>query len=372
MNTATRRLGVSNLTPNWFATVMGTGIIATSAATLPLRAPWLLVAARGIWVLATLLLLALLAATLRHHRRYPQIARSHHAHPVFAHFYGALPMAILTVGSGALLIGDPMLGRAAVGLAWICWLVGTVGGLACAVIIPLLSFTRLRLGPGDAFGGWLMPVVPPMVSATGGALLTPTLDTAARRADMMLVCAALFGMSLIASLIIIGFIWMRLIRRGIGAAGAVPTYWIVLGPLGQSVTAASALAAAAPGTLTPRHADLLNALAVAYGVPVLGFALLWAILAAAITTKTLVHGLPFSLTWWSFTFPVGTCVTGLSGLAARTGSPALATLAVIAFTLLVAVWVLVATRTAWGTFVRRDLLSPAPSLPESRAVGVVS
>jgi len=33
--------------------------------------------------------------------------------------------------------------------------------------------------------------------------------------------------------------------------------------------------------------------------------------------------MPFALTWWSFTFPVGTCVTCTIALAARTGNPAL-------------------------------------------------
>jgi len=38
-----------------------------------------------------------------------------------------------------------------------------------------LMFTRLRAAPDAAFGGWLMPVVPPMVSAATGALLVPHL-----------------------------------------------------------------------------------------------------------------------------------------------------------------------------------------------------
>ncbi|RLP76766.1 C4-dicarboxylate ABC transporter [Mycetocola tolaasinivorans] len=353
---------VQNLTPNWFATVMGTGIVATAAATLPQRTPWLLEAARVVWVLTALVLITLTIATVRHHARYPGVARSHHRHPVFAHFYGAIPMAVLTVGSGALLLGEPILGDARLPAAWTCWILGTVLGIACAALIPLLSFTgALRLRAEDAFGGWLMSVVPPMVSATGGALLAPTLPTAGQRVSLMLVCAALFGMSMIASLIIIGFIWMRLLRHGVGASAGVPTLWIVLGPLGQSVTAVTALAAAAHGTLAPEHASVADVLAVAWGVPVLGFALLWAVIAGTITVRTLRSGLPFSLTWWSLTFPVGTCVTGLSGLAARTGSPVLATLALCGYVVLVCAWAIVAVRTLRGALITRALLAaPVP------------
>lgn len=39
--------------------------------------------------------------------------------------------------------------------------------------IPYLTFTRYKISPDAAFGGWLMPVVPPMVSAANGALLIP-------------------------------------------------------------------------------------------------------------------------------------------------------------------------------------------------------
>jgi hypothetical protein len=43
--------------------------------------------------------------------------------------------------------------------------------------------------------------------------------------------------------------------------------------------------------------------------PMWGFAMLWLALAAAVTIRTARQGLPFSLTWWSFTFPVGTELT---------------------------------------------------------------
>jgi tellurite resistance protein TehA-like permease len=48
--------------------------------------------------------------------------------------------------------------------------------------------------------------------------------------------------------------------------------------------------------------------------------------------------LPFSLTWWSFTFPVGTVVTGTSVLATQTGARPFAWLAVCLFALLLVAW----------------------------------
>ncbi|MET0418940.1 MAG: hypothetical protein ABW022_23235 [Actinoplanes sp.] len=199
-------------------------------------------------------------------------------------------------------------------------------GLVTAVAVPYRTITRHE---GVAFGGWLMPVAPPMVSAATGALLVPY----GGGADLWLACVALFGVSLIAALLVIGQVWGRLVTQGEGAARMAPTLWIVLGPLGQSVTAVHLLA----GDKT----DVV----LLYGVPVIGFALFWGALATALTLRAVRAGLPFSLTWWSFTFPVGTVVTGLGGLAARTGSRPVEVVTMSLYAVLAAAWLVVAVRT---------------------------
>ena len=120
---------LENLGPNWFASVMGTGIVATAGATLPVRIPGLHVFSLAVWVFADLLLVVIIIGVAAHWVRYPTIARSHVYNPQMAHFYGAAPMALLTVGSGALLLGKDLIGeRAVVDLEWMLWTVGTVGG----------------------------------------------------------------------------------------------------------------------------------------------------------------------------------------------------------------------------------------------------
>jgi tellurite resistance protein TehA-like permease len=98
---------------------------------------------------------------------------------------------------------------------------------------------------------------------------------------------------------------------------------------------------------------------VVYGVPVWGFAVLWAALATAITVRAARAHLPFSLTWWSFTFPVGTMVTGTTGLALHTGAGAFRWAAAGLYLALVAAWAVVSVRTAAGAW-RGSLLRAAP------------
>ena len=364
---AADRRRLANTGPNWFASVMGTGIVATAGATLPVNMPGMHIFTRVMWVVAGVLLAGLVVVVGGHWLRNPTVARSHARNPQMAHFYGAAPMALLTVGTGAVLVGGEVIGQhAAISLAWLLWTAGTVGGLFTAVSIPFLMFTQHEVEPDAAFGGWLMPVVPPMVAAATGALLIPHAREGVWRQTLLYGCWAMFGLSLLAALIIISLIWSRLALYGTSGTARVPTLWIVLGPLGQSITAAGLLGREASLAVEPSIAEPMRAFAILYGVPVWGFAVLWIALATALTVRTLRRGMPFALTWWSLTFPVGTFVTGTTQLAAHTGLPAFRVAAAIAYAGLLGTWLLVAIRTARGA-VQGTLLAPAPNAGPVRA-----
>ncbi|MGV9385025.1 TDT family transporter [Nonomuraea sp. NPDC003707] len=326
--------------PSWFAAVMGTGIVANAAVTLPQSFSGLRAAATVVWSGAGLLLVVLAAGYVRQ-----RALRLHAADPVQAQFFGAPAVALLTVGAGALQLGQPVIGaRAALGVSWALWSLGTALGLATAGTVPYLMITRHRFAPDAAFGGWLMPVVPPLVSATTGALLVPHAPAGQPRLALLLGCYAMFGLGLVAALLVLAMIYSRLVHHDAPAGATVPTVWIGLGALGQVVTGLGALATAAPSALPVPYARGAAVLALLGGAGVWGFAMLWLALAAALTVRELRAGLPFAPTWWSFIFPLGACVTGTSVLAARVGSQVFVWVAVVLYTLLAAAWVVVAYR----------------------------
>lgn len=350
------------LGPNWYATVMGTGIVAVAAATMPRQIPGLHTAALVVWLLASTLLIAVSAAWAGQWLRYRRAARDVARNPVMAQFYGVPPIALLVAGAGTLLLGKDILGQSlALHIDAVLWTLGTLGGLAAAVSIPYLMFTRLELDTDSTFGGWLLPVVPPMVSAGTGALLIPHLHGQAQL-TMLLGCYAMFGLSLLASVIITTLIWNRLAMHNLGPAAMEPTMWIVLGWVGQSITAVNLLGGVAHLSLPPLYSDAFEALGLVYGVPALGFALLWIALATAATIRTARQRLPFTMSWWAFTFPLGTVVTGTSALAAHTGSTVLAWLAVALYLALITAWAVVAARTAHGS-ARGQLFQPPTPTP---------
>jgi hypothetical protein len=125
----------------------------------------------------------------------------------------------------------------------------------------------------------------------------------------------------------------------------------------QSVTAVNRLGGVAHLALPQPYRTAFAAFGVVYGVPVLGFAALWA---AALTVRAARQELPFSLTWWSFTFPVGTCVTATSGLALHIGADAFRWAAVALYLALVAAWAVVSVHTVRGAWRGRLFLATPP------------
>ncbi|MFK4102262.1 TDT family transporter [Streptomyces sp. NPDC019531] len=357
MVTAVRHLG-----PNWYASVMGTAIVATAGAALPVHLPGLRTICAAVWLLSLALLLTLLCARALHWRHHPDQARTHLHDPATAPFYGCLAMALPAVGGGALTVGRDWIGTtAAVALDAVLFSVGTVVGLAAAVVVPYLMAVRRKAEPQHATPVWLLPLVAPMVSAALGPLLVPYLPAGQPRETLLLACFAMFGLSLLATLVMLPLVFARIVTGGPLPLALTPTLFLVLGPLGQSTTAVGKFADVAPGVVPAPYSQGFGVLAVLYGVPVMGFALLWLGLATAHVVTARRHGMGFSMTWWAFTFPVGTCVTGAEALARHTGLVVYDGLAIALYVLLVAAWGTAALHTARGLLSGALLAGPRPA-----------
>ncbi|WP_405559594.1 TDT family transporter [Streptomyces canus] len=357
MVTAVRHLG-----PNWYASVMGTAIVATAGAALPVHLPGLRTICAAVWLLSLVLLLTLLCARALHWRHHCDQARTHLLDPAMAPFYGCLAMALLAVGGGALTVGRYWIGTtAAVALDAVLFTAGTAVGLAAAITVPYLMAVRQKADPRQATPVWLLPLVAPMVSAALGPLLVPHLPAGQPRETLLLACFAMFGLSLLATLAMLPLVFARIVTGGPLPLALTPTLFLVLGPLGQSTTAVGKFADVAPGVVAAPYSQGFAVLAVLYGVPVMGFALLWLGLATAHVVRARRHGMRFAMTWWAFTFPVGTCVTGAEALDRHTGLVAYDWLATGLFVALAAAWVIAALHTARGVVSGALLAGPRPA-----------
>ncbi|MGW7819420.1 TDT family transporter [Streptomyces puniciscabiei] len=360
-----RAARVRHLGPNWYAAVMGTAILGSAGVALPAHAPGLRAVFAGAWAASLLLLLALLTARAVHWAHHRDRARADLLDPAVAPFYGCLSMALLAVGGGALTAGKDLIGSGtAVVLDAVLFTAGTAVGLAAAVAVPYLMAVRHRAEPAQATPVWLLPLVAPMVSAALGPLLVPYLPAGQPRETLLLACLALFGLSLLATLLMLSLVFARLVSGPLPLS-LTPTLFLVLGPLGQSTTAVAKIGDAAPGVVPAVDARGLAVLAVLYGVPVMGFALLWLALAITHVARARRQGMRFAMSWWAFTFPVGTCVTGAMALARHTGLAVYDALAVGLYALLAAAWAVAAAGTVRGLLSGELLAAPrrAPAAP---------
>lgn len=357
--------------PNWFTAAMGTGILANAAILLPLDLPGLHALALGAWVVAVLLLARMAALAVEQWRRDRRAGRRAAADPFAAAverpphpartiagapFWGAPPMALMTVGAGTLLVGRDLLGeQLALTVALVLWSAGTVGGIVALLAVPRWLLTHPDRRLDHVFATWLLPVVPPLVSATTGAALVAELPAGAARTALLAACWAQFALSVVAVAATALLLRRRFAAHGHGPVHMVPTLFIALGPLGQSVTAVCLLAAVAPEAAPAPLADSMSVLAIVWGIPVFLLAMAWLAVAATATARAAFGpgGLPFAPTWWSFIFPLGTCVTGGSELSLRVGAAPLAWVAGGLFALLLAAWVVVFAATARHAYRRR-------------------
>jgi tellurite resistance protein TehA-like permease len=329
--------------PNLFASVMGTGIVATVSA----RFTWLSAGfgyfGTVVWIIASTWLLVLVVGLVGNWIGYRERATAMLRNPVVLPFYGTIPMALLTVGAGAILFGPSLFGSAAVWVSGTLWIFGTVLGVITAIAVPVRAVLSAHQ-PGDhTLPSWMLPVVPPMVSATTGAGLLDHMPTAGLRTALHIGCYSLFGMSLIVGMLTLNVIYSRLVCQGTVPPAITPTVWIPLGVIGQSIAAVNLLGMHNDTALSDASVPAdLKTIGIVFGVAMAGFAVFWVTFASALTAHGARRGMTFSLSWWSLVFPIGATALGLSALAEATDSGVLHVCALALYVALVIVWCVVA------------------------------
>jgi len=342
-------LGTANVGPGWFTSVMGTGIFAICVAISPVAIPFGRSIGLALWIADAFLFVLLAAIWVASIIRGPRAALGSLNDPATAQLWGAPPMACFTLAVGSLEIGEHVFpSGVCIAAAQVLFVVGVVGSILSVSVVPYLMFTRHELTQQKAFGSWLLPVVPPIVASVPAALLSPTWAPAVR-GDLLALAYALLGLGLILAAIIIVIFYSRLVYDKVPGGALVTTMWLVVGPLGQSIAGFIALGDAAK-SVWPTLGYGLAMAGVAYGVLVWGFAMYWLAMAIALTLRAARKHLPFNLSWWAFTFPVGVLTAGTDALYRATHAHLFAIASLILLGLLATMWSLVATKTVRGAF----------------------
>lgn len=349
--------------PNWYSAVMGMSIIPSAGIALPHQFPGALYLWQALWFLTVAAFVVLLAARLMHVVYHKDAFVAHFSDPAFAPFYACVSIAFLAVGLITFTVGRSVIGdQAALIIDIVLFSIGTAIGLIVAVGVMILMIVRHDLQLVGTSPVWLLPAMGPMVSAAFAGPILMHMDAGEGRQLLTLILYAMIGLDFIATLVVFPMVLQRLFLHGPLPTQLTPALFLGLAPFGQAVNAVNNLADTIPGSGLPDlYTGGFQAAAILFGVPVMGFTLLWLVACLIMLTRAARQGLRFSMVWWSFGFPLGTVVTGMEGITRHTGLQSLGWFTVAIYLLLCLLVGMSFIHTLRGLISGR-LLAPFPAL----------
>jgi C4-dicarboxylate transporter/malic acid transport protein len=349
---ATTPTRMRDLHPGWFASVMGTAIVAVATYDNPGNVTSLSGVAHGMGtglaVLAYALGAVLAVAYAVRWVRHTDACRADLRHPVLGAMHATLPGGLLVLAVMTSVIGSELFPASAV-TALIATLaaVGAALGLVLSVAFAYTLFTG-ETAAASVNGGWFIPPVVTIIIPVALAPLIPHASAGTARLLLALGYAT-YGMGFLLFLLTMGLLHDHLVLHPMPPAALAPTVWIALGPVGVGALAPLALARAGQPVLGAASPTVMI-VSELFATAVWGFGLWWLAIAVALLVRYLRAGrLPFHLGWWAFTFPLGAFTVATLTLARAWQAPALETVAVLLFLTLVAFWATVTARTVAAT-----------------------
>jgi C4-dicarboxylate transporter/malic acid transport protein len=347
---------VRDLHPGWFASVMGTAILAVATYLNPGNLTALQGAAHGLGaglaVLAYALGAVMTVAYALRWARHRDAALADLHHPVLGAMHATLPGGLLVLAIMTSVVGSQLMPAGTV-TALVAVLVAV--GSALALVISVAFAMTLFVGAPPAAsvnGGWF---IPPVVTIIIPMALTPLVaHTSPSNARLLLALGyAAYGMGFLLFLLVLGMLHDRLVLHPLPPAPLAPTLWIGLGPVAVAALAPLALARAGRD-LFGVAAPSVTVISQLFGTAIWGFGLWWLAIAVTLLVRYLRAGpLPFHLGWWAFTFPLGAYTVATITLARNWQAPVLEGVAVLLYLALVGFWVVVTARTVTATHAGR-------------------
>ena len=364
---------IRHFTPNWFAANMGTGILALMIAEFPYGDWGQKIFAQGLWTINVLFFALFALLFLGRAAFYPASFRRLFQHPVQSLFIGAIPMGFATIVNGMLIIWPVT--ALSLQITNVMWWVDVALALFSVLLVPYFMFTAQEHSVEKMTAAWLLPIVPPEVTAASGGLLAQHLSPALG-STVIYVSYLLWAVSVLLAMGILAILLLRLTLHKLPHQDMAVSAWLPLGPLGTGAMAMITLGLADQkvfaGTALAGMADFGFMAGLFVALILWGFGLWWMLMAVFFTLRYLGEGLPFNMGWWGFTFPLGVFDAATYLLARETNWGVFLPLGALFTIALAFFWVIVTQRSfkgMWsGRLFRAPCLSAETGLPEACAI----
>ncbi len=333
--------------PSWGSSVMGTS--ALSVALLAAGGGTsvegvLTTMARVVLVVALVLGALVLGATAARWARFTSEAKADLRHPVKGSMTATAAGALLTLAVAIGKVGPGFLPEAIIlPTVTVLAVVGALLALLIGWEFLAEVFTAADNGLVHVSGAWFVPPVVTIIVPL--ALLPLIVANPDMAADLLALSWAFLGAGAVLYLVVTVTLFVRSISHPLPPGALAPTLFIGMGPaglLGLDLVRMGQVSVA----VGVADAGLITALLPA-ATMLWGFGLWWMV-TALIVLRRGYGRLPFSSSWWGFTFPLAAWTIGSIALARAWDSGLLTALSWVSLAALVTLWLYVAARTLAG------------------------
>ncbi len=287
---------VKNFTPSWFASVMGTGILALVSFFYSEYLAILKPIGKWLFYFNVLLFFLLLIPWILRWIFFPKNALSDLYHPVISNFYPTLSVGMLVLAANYIVIGKNF------HIGEIFWFIGTFITIFFAFLTPFIAFKGEHVKLDHINPGWFIPPVGLIVIPIPGSMLINHVSPALKELVLILNIFG-WGAGFFLYLTLLAICMYRFILHYPLPGTLAPTIWINLGPIGAGTTALINLTKQS-GLISGNDGIFFFALLFwSFGI--------WWIGMAIIMTLYYIHRIkiPYAMSWWAFTFPLGAYVS---------------------------------------------------------------
>ena len=342
---------IKYFTPGWFAVIMGTGGLAN------ILYQWQNVFSVGhllgmvFAALSDVLYFLVLVPWIIRWISFFEYAQRDLDHPVTSNFFVTMPIATIIVGTNINIIWGEYIGRSLTFMfTTFAWMIGIVG------VTFFTFYTTFRIiqrevepKPETTNFSWIMAPIANMATLLLG---NPVLNMSLKyeptwSLSILIVNIAMLGIGFFLFIFISAVIFVRLAQHPLPPAELTPSFGILLSAVGLATIAIID---------TGKNAQNLGLLA-SIDLASIGAAIIWGFgiwVVGIIGMISFYHvrrgGIPFSLGWWAFIFPLAAYTIASQKIASIFHSPLTYWWSAFLTILLILLWVCVSFNTVIGVF----------------------
>ncbi len=287
---------VKNFTPSWFASVMGTGILAITSLFYSKYIPFLKDLAYVLFYFNIGLFFILLIPWVLRWIFFKEKALNDLINPITSNFYPTIAISMLVLAADFIVIGQN------VKIAMIFWFIGALFTIFFSILVPYIMFKGQHVKIDHINPGWFIPPVGLIVIPIAGSLIIPHVSGMMKEL-VILINYFGWGAGFFIYLALFAISMYRFILHHPLPNNLAPTIWINLGPIGAGTVALINLIKNS-SFITMKEPFFV------FGFLFWGLGVWWVFMAILMTLYYLRKlKLTYAMSWWAFIFPLGAYVS---------------------------------------------------------------